>query len=208
MLIYDLLNNPIGFFLWVLAIIFGLTIHEFSHALAGRLQGDHTAEHEGRLTLNPLAHIDWFGFFLLVIAGFGWAKPTPFNPYNLKYPKFGPALVALAGPISNTIAVVVIGTALHIIYRFTGITDTNLMFLFFIQLIQVNVLLAVFNLIPIPPLDGAKLLYTFVGQRHPEVVQFLERYGMWLLLALVFFGGGIISRVFHFFYSLTLRLIF
>jgi len=208
MLINNLIEQPIFFFLWILAIVFALTIHEFSHAFAGRLLGDPTAEMEGRLTLNPLAHIDWLGFFLLVIAGFGWAKPTPFNPYNLKYKRFGPALVALAGPISNTLVVIVIGIALSVAYRFTGVSDTNLMILFFITLIQVNILLAVFNLIPIPPLDGSKILYTFIAHKRPDIVLFLERYGMWLLLALIFFGGGIISRIFVFFYTLTMRLIF
>lgn len=208
MMIYSLLENPIYFVLWVLAIIFALTIHEFSHALAGRLQGDHTAEDEGRLTLNPLSHIDWLGFLLLVVAGFGWAKPTPFNPYNLKYKRFGAALVALAGPISNTLAVVVIGSALAIIYRFTAFPQDNLMVVFFITLIQVNVLLAVFNLIPIPPLDGSKLLYTFIGERRPDIVEFLERYGTWMLLALIIFGDRFISRLFGFFYGLTMRIIF
>lgn len=208
MMINSLFENPIYFLLWVLAIIFALTIHEFSHALVGRLQGDHTAEAEGRLTLNPLAHIDWLGFLLLVIAGFGWAKPTPFNPYNLKYKRFGPALIALAGPISNTLVVIVIGTALAIIYRFSAFSLDNLMVIFFITLIQVNLLLAVFNLIPIPPLDGAKVLYTFIEHKRPDVVMFLERYGTFLLLALVFFGGGFISRLFSFFYNITMRLIF
>ncbi|MBI2411493.1 MAG: site-2 protease family protein [Candidatus Kerfeldbacteria bacterium] len=208
MLINDLLERPIYFVLWVMAVILALTIHEFSHAFAGRLQGDKTAEYEGRLTLNPLAHIDWLGFFLLVVAGFGWAKPTPFNPYNLKYKRFGPALVALAGPIANTLVVVVIGTALSIIYRFGDFAPDNLMIVFFIILIQVNILLAVFNLIPIPPLDGAKLLYTFIGHKRPDIVLFLERYGMWLLLALVFFGDRFIASLFEFFYNLTLQLIF
>lgn len=208
MIILDLLSNPLGALLWVIAIILALTIHEFSHALMGRLQGDHTAEHEGRLTLNPMAHIDWMGFALLVIVGFGWAKPTPFNPYNLKYKRFGPALVALAGPISNTLVVVVIGVALHLIYRFTGLDMNNLMIMFFVTLIEVNILLAVFNLIPIPPLDGAKLLYTFIGHKRPDIVQFLERNGMWLLLGLVILGGRYISAMFYFFYDITLKLIF
>lgn len=208
MLISNLLQNPIDFVLWVVAIILALSIHEFSHALAGKLQGDRTAEMEGRLTLNPLSHIDWLGFILLVIAGFGWAKPTPFNPYNLKYRKYGPALVAIAGPISNVIAVIVIGTVLAVLYRTTGIDPNNLMVLLFINLIQVNVLLAVFNLIPIPPLDGSKVLYTFIGQKYPDVVRFLEQNGTWLLLALIFFGGGFISRLFMYFYNLTLNIIF
>ncbi len=208
MLIQTLLQEPIFFLLWVLAIVFSLTIHEFSHGLMAKIQGDPTAELEGRLSLNPLAHIDWMGFFLLVVAGFGWAKPVPFNPYNLKNKRFGPALVAMAGPLSNILAVVVIGSVLALFYHLTGITDDNLMIMFFVLVIQVNVLLAVFNFIPIPPLDGSKILYAIIGQRRPDIVMFLERYGIWLLLALVFFGGSIIFRIFYFFYELILRLIF
>lgn len=208
MLIQTLLSEPIFFILWVAAIIFALTIHEFSHGLVARLQGDPTAEREGRLTLNPLSHIDWMGFFLLVVAGFGWAKPIPFNPYNLKYKRFGPALVALAGPLSNILMVVIVGVVLSLIYRFTGVDSENLMVLFFVLVIQVNILLAVFNFIPIPPLDGSKILFSFIGESRPEVVMFLEKYGIWMLLALIFFGGNLIGGIFSFFYNFTLSLIF
>lgn len=208
MLAQTLLEEPIVFFLWVVAIILALTFHEFSHAFAARLLGDRTAEDAGRLTLNPLKHIDWLGFILLILAGFGWAKPTPVNPYNLKYQRFGSALVAFAGPISNILLVVVVGTALAVVDRFTALSDSNLMVLFFIFLIQVNILLAVFNFIPIPPLDGSKVLYSFIENRRPDIVQFLERYGIWLLLALVFFGGGTLQRIFQFFYGITIQLIF
>lgn len=208
MLIQTLLQNPIDFVLWAAAVIVALTVHEFSHALAGKLQGDPTAELEGRLTLNPLSHIDWLGFFLLVVIGFGWAKPTPFNPYNLKYKKIGPALVALAGPVSNMLVTVVIGIVLGIVIRVTDLPPSNLMIQFFIYILQINILLAVFNLFPIPPLDGSKLLYALIGDRYPQVVVFLERNGMWLLLALIFFGGGLLTGIFSFFYNLILTLIF
>ena len=95
--ISTLFSDPITFILWLVAIVTALTVHEFSHALAGKLQGDPTAELEGRLNLNPLSHIDWLGLVMLVFVGFGWAKPTPFNPYNLKLKKWGSAIVALAG---------------------------------------------------------------------------------------------------------------
>lgn len=208
MIFQSLLEEPVVFLLWVLAIIMAITIHEFSHAWSAHIQGDHTAVDMGRLTLNPLSHIDWLGFFLLMVAGFGWAKPTPFNPYNLKFKRFGPALVALAGPASNVLIVVVIGAALAAIHRLVGLPADNLLMVFFVFIIQVNILLAVFNLIPIPPLDGSKVLYTFLGTRRPEVVMFLERYGTWLLLGLVFLGSGIISRIFFFFYNWTFDIIF
>lgn len=207
MLIFTLLENPLFFFLWVVAIILSLTVHEFSHALAGKLQGDPTAELAGRLTLNPLAHIDWLGFFLLMIAGFGWAKPTPYNPYNLRNPRVGPSFIALAGPFANILMVTIIGIALAVITRTTDLAPTNLLIQFFLLLIQVNVLLAVFNFIPIPPLDGARVLYLFLDHR-PNIVVLLERYGTWFLLALIFVGGNALSSVFQFFYQMTLSLIF
>ena len=208
MLIQSLFSEPILFFLWVVAIIVALTIHEFSHALAGKLQGDPTAELEGRLTLNPLSHIDWLGFVLLLIAGFGWAKPTPFNPYNLKYKKWGGAVVALAGPISNAIVVLLIGAALAIVVRTTNLPADNLMIRFFLLLIEINVLLGIFNLFPIPPLDGSKVLYSLIGDRYPQVVQFLETYGTYLLIAFIIFGGGLLTTLFQIVYSVVLNTIF
>lgn len=204
----QIVDDPIFFALWVGAVIFGLTIHEFAHAFAGYLQGDNTAADHGRLTLNPLSHIDWVGFFLLVVAGFGWAKPTPFNPYNLKFKKWGPALVGLAGPISNMLAVVVIGLALYIISTFTLLSPDNLMVVFFLYLIQINVVLAVFNLLPIPPLDGSKILFSFIAQKYPHVVIAMDRYGVYALIALVFFGEPILAPIFEFFLDLTQNLIF
>jgi Zn-dependent protease len=208
MLIQSLFSEPTLFFLWVVAIIVALTIHEFSHALAGKLQGDPTAELDGRLTLNPLSHIDWLGFALLVIVGFGWAKPTPFNPYNLKFKKWGAALVALAGPISNAIVVVLIGTVLAIVVRTTNLPADNLMIRFFLLLIEINVLLGIFNLFPIPPLDGSKVLYSFIGDRYPHVVQFLETYGTYLLIAFIIFGGGFLTSLFQIVYSVVLNAVF
>lgn len=208
MLIQSLFSEPILFFLWVVAIIVALTIHEFSHALAGKLQGDPTAELEGRLTLNPLSHIDWLGFALLLIAGFGWAKPTPFNPYNLKYKKWGGALVALAGPISNALIVLIIGAVLALVVRVTDLPADNLMIRFFLLLLEINVLLAIFNLFPIPPLDGSKVLYSLIGDRYPQVVQFLETYGTYMLIAFIIFGGGILTSLFQAVYSIVLNVIF
>ena len=208
MFIQSLFDKPILLLLWVVAVVVALTVHEFSHGLVARALGDHTAEDAGRLTLNPLAHIDWIGFFLLLIAGFGWAKPTPINPYNLKYKRFGSAIVAIAGPISNLTAALIVAIILRLVTTYTAIGPNNLMLLFFLLFIEINTLLAAFNLIPIPPLDGSKILYSFVGGRYPQVVIFLERYGMWLLLALVFFGGGFIESVATFFYNLILGIVF
>ncbi len=208
MLITSLFSEPILVLLWVGAIVFALSVHEFSHALAAKLQGDPTAELEGRLTLNPLAHIDWIGFLLLFIAGFGWAKPTPFNPYNLKFKKVGPVLVAFAGPISNILMMLIFGISLRIIAQYTLLSPDNLMVIFFVLLMQINLLLAVFNFIPIPPLDGSKVLYALIENRYPQVVQLLDRYGFYFLLALVFLFGDAITFLFEGVYDVVTRLIF
>lgn len=204
----NLLEQPIYFILWALAIIVASTVHEFSHALSGRLQGDHTAEDAGRLTLNPIAHIDVMGFILLLLVGFGWAKPTPFNPYNLKFKRFGSAIVALAGPLSNLLIAVIIAIALRIVEVTLHLPSTNLMVVFFLFLVHINILLAVFNCIPIPPLDGSKVLYTFIFDKHPDVVMWLERYGTFLLLGLIFFGGGIIQTIVGSVYQWILTIVF
>lgn len=208
MLILDLFSaHPLYALLWVAAVVLALTVHEFSHGLAARLQGDPTAEEEGRLTLNPLAHIDWLGFVLLLVAGFGWAKPTPFNPYNLKYKRFGPALVALAGPLSNILFTLLVGVAFVVVHQTAGFGADNFMMVFFVLIMYINLLLAVFNVIPIPPLDGSKVLYTLIGHRRPDVVMMLERYGTWFLLLLIIFGGGVLGRIFFFFFTLMHTLI-
>ncbi|MCW1929705.1 MAG: site-2 protease family protein [Candidatus Kerfeldbacteria bacterium] len=203
-----LLENPIYFFLWALAIVLGMTIHEFSHALIAYWQGDRTAEDAGRLTLNPIKHIDIFGFLLLLLIGFGWAKPTPFNPYNLKFKRFGSALVALAGPISNLLVAIVIAIAIRLVEITLQLPSTNLMMIFFLYLIHINILLAVFNCIPIPPLDGSKVLYTFIFEKYPNVVLWLERYGTFVLLGLIFFGGGIIQSIVSTIYNWIFNIVF
>src|SRR3989339_1829095 len=105
-MLFNLLQDPPLLIIVPLAIIIVISLHEFSHALMGYLLGDKTAEHEGRLTLNPLAHLDPFGTVMLLLVGFGWGKPVPFNPYNLKFQKWGPAWIALAGPLSNFLSAI------------------------------------------------------------------------------------------------------
>ncbi|MBI2415689.1 MAG: site-2 protease family protein [Candidatus Kerfeldbacteria bacterium] len=194
MLLHLLQTQPLYIFPWLITVLISIGIHEFCHALAGYLQGDDTAQREGRLTLNPLAHIDWLGLMLLVVAGFGWGKPTPFNPYNLKYKKWGSAIVSMAGPASNVVLALASLTA----YKLAGFSNPlfdqiNLLAVFLLFMVQMNVVLFVFNLIPIPPLDGSKVLYTFLGYRRQNIIVWLERNGFWLLLGLVFLGQGILQ---------------
>ncbi|MCD4760285.1 site-2 protease family protein [bacterium] len=188
----------------ILAIIYALTIHEFAHAMAATYLGDNTAKMNGRLTFNPLAHLELFGALMLLFAGFGWGKPVPINPYNLRWQKWGSAFVSLAGPLSNFISVfifIVIANFLSNILPWD-----NLVFTFLFYLIFINLILGVFNLIPIPPLDGSKVLFAFLPAHLEEFKRKLTINGPWILLALIFIdrftGISIFSRIFNFFINL------
>lgn len=176
-------TDPAQALLLCLAIIIVISVHEYSHALAGYLLGDKTAEHEGRLTLNPLAHLDPMGTVLLIIVGFGWGKPVPFNPYNLRWSKWGSAAVALAGPLSNFIMAVIFAAGLSWVAPHYGLDNYLTMLLIFLVVYSVG--LGLFNLIPIPPLDGSKVLFTLLPARYTWLAVWLQRNGMWLLLALL-----------------------
>lgn len=186
MIIQTLFSDPFIFMAWVIALLIGLTVHEFSHAWVAYKLGDPTAKYAGRLTLNPLSHLDPFGTILLFLVGFGWGKPVPFNPYNLKNQKYGPALVAIAGPLSNFILAIIFGLLL----RFLIAQEASQGFILLLTyIVFLNVILAVFNLVPIPPLDGSKLLALFIS---PSLNQTLERYGLLLLVFFIFFAFPII----------------
>lgn len=175
----------------IIAFVVGITVHEFCHAWSALMLGDDTAQRQGRVTLNPLAHLDpigTLGMLLIAVVGFGigWGRPVPVNPSRLRGRQRGMAVTALAGPLSN----VVLATAFAIPYRFGGglavppFVDTLLL-----QLILVNILLAAFNLIPIPPLDGLKILTGILPNFwYPYLVP-LERYGVGILLVLILLGG-------------------
>jgi Zn-dependent protease len=164
-----------------------VVIHEVSHGYAAYLQGDSTAYYEGRLTLNPLKHIDPIGSILIPIvttlAGFpfGWAKPVPFNPYNLRSQKWGEFWVAIAGPASNLLIALVFG----LIVRFGLLSLPPAFITLSITVIIVNLGLAIFNLIPIPPLDGSKVLFAFLPYRFQQYRVVLERFSFVLVVALI-----------------------
>jgi Zn-dependent protease len=172
----------------IIALLVGLTFHEFSHALLADQLGDHRPRAMGRLTLNPIPHIDPIGALMLVVAGFGWAKPVMVNPAALRGGARDMAIVAFAGPIANV--VVAIGFA--IVYRVLDIVGVDDGFVLrLIQLIvALNLLLAIFNLIPIPPLDGYNVLLAFLPPRQAMVVRQYAPYGVILLLLLVFLPGS------------------
>jgi Zn-dependent protease len=184
-------------------LLVAFPIHEFSHALAAFRLGDGTARLMGRLTLNPVAHFDPTGGLLLVISvmftgfGFGWAKPTPYNPMNLQGGRWGEAIVAAAGPISN----LVLAVAGAIPLRYIDMSGMNVPLLgdFLFLFVEINLVLMVFNFIPIPPLDGSKVLFAFLDPRTSwQVRAFLNQYGLFILLAamlLPIFGGNTLIGV-------------
>ena len=182
-------------------ILFALTIHEYCHGLVANYLGDDTALKHGRLTLNPIAHLDVIGTILMFLVGFGWAKPVPVNPHNFKDPKKGMLLVALAGPISNLVTAIVAGIFLRNLIP-SVIASNQAISGFYSTLIVVMVLsivygvgLAVFNILPIPPLDGSRVLYGLLPDRQALAYSRFEPYGVMVLFALFLFGGRIFSVV-------------
>ncbi len=170
------------------AVLIGLTFHEYAHAAAAYRLGDRTAYHEGRLTLNPAAHIDVLGLIMLYFAGFGWARPVPVNPYNLRGNRGrGMLLVSLAGPLSNLVLAVAAAALLGAFLWNVPYADRIAT-----EIIRINVILAVFNLLPIPPLDGSKILAGILPGSQ-EWLYKLEQYGTIILILLLF--TGIIGRI-------------
>ncbi len=185
-MLFDLLRTqPMVAVAWIVALILALTIHEFAHALVGSWRGDDTAERLGRLTLNPLAHLDPVGTLMLLFVGFGWAKPVPFDPRNLKNPLMDGVSISLAGPAANLFLAVIAAVAYRALGQ-TDLADGSVLPIFLILLVFVNLLLLFFNLIPVPPLDGSKVLDAVLYQaRANRMREFLHRYGPQVLLGLV-----------------------
>lgn len=205
----------------VAILIMSVVIHEVSHGVSALWLGDPTAKYAGRLTLNPIKHLDLWGSFIVPLVmilalgfGFGWAKPVPYNPYNLRDQKRGPAIVGLAGPLSNIIVALIFGLGARFIplgsvikvdivqnlmrFNFSDLavaisgSFASIFFLIFVMIVFINVILAFFNLIPIPPLDGSKLLFSIIPLRTETKIM-LEQFGFVFLLMFIFLFSGLLG---------------
>jgi Zn-dependent protease len=191
-------DDPQLFFAFVIAVIVGITFHEFSHAAVATLQGDQTARSQGRLTLNPLSHLDPLGSIALIIAGFGWGRPVPFSPMHLRNRRWGAALVGLAGPAANFLLALASVVALRLLYSSVlGGFQVDFRVRLLEMLVLLNVILGVFNLLPIPPLDGSRLLSIFLPPSRQNIVYFLDQYGIFLLLGILILAPGLLTPVFR-----------
>jgi len=182
------------------AAVIGLTVHEFAHAYTAFRLGDHTAKDQGRLTLNPLKHIDWMGFFLIVIAGFGWAKPVSFNPDNLKHKHRDEILISIAGPLSNLVIAFLFFAVARLLFFFECFNNTNVG-LGLVNLIVawgiINISLFIFNLIPLPPLDGSHIYLTFLKDTNPRLMMNLYTYGTLGLLVVIIAENSLNINILH-----------
>lgn len=198
------------------AILIALTFHEYAHGQVADWLGDDTPYYQGRLTLNPLPHIDWIGFFALMLFHFGWAKPVLVNPLNFKNVsiKTGMMLVSIAGPLMNILLACVGMIALRLLGfnpalgTYSGSLPELIQML--MPLVQINIILAVFNLIPVPPLDGSKILAGLLPDKGTQFIYSLEQYGPILLLLLIFtnLAGKIIWPLYSVIYALIYGVVF
>lgn len=189
-MIGELSSNPLGFLFWLAALAAAITIHEFAHAWAAERLGDPTPRLMGRLTLNPLAHLDPLGTLMLLIARFGWGKPVQFDPFNLRHPRRDSALISLAGPVSNLILATACAMVLRFLFAYRISLIATVLIAFLHPLIVLNVVLAVFNLIPIHPLDGFKIVGGMLSETHARQWAELEGYGILFLILLIIPLGG------------------
>jgi len=194
---FDFLKNIDLLLIQAPVILLSLTVHEYFHGWTANKLGDPTAKMQGRLTLNPIAHLDILGTILMFVVGFGWAKPVPIDPRNFKDPKKDTILVAIAGPLSNLAMALVAGIALRYMIpkMVSGQISSEGVYpviaIILILTLFYGIALAVFNMIPIPPLDGSRVLYGILPNRYAYAYSRFEPYGVIFLFALFIFGGGI-----------------
>lgn len=186
-MIFGLFTNPISFFAWFVALLVAITVHEFSHTWSASKLGDPTAKYEGRLSLNPLAHLDPIGTLMVLLVGFGWGKPVPVNPLNFDNPRRDNALVALSGPFSNFLVSFILSLFLKLPWGAGGLV----LELFLAPIIILNIKIGVFNLLPIVPLDGSSVVSGFLPQDLSYRWEELQQHGLYILIfsLLPVFGG-------------------
>lgn len=196
----------IDFVFSIAILVFSVVVHEVSHGLMAYSLGDNTAKFSGRLTLNPLKHLEWFGsFFLPIITYFsggfilGWAKPVPFNPYNLRDQRWGEAKVAIAGPLSNFIIAIFFGVIVRYAPQLSLGQD---LFIILNTIVITNLALGTFNLVPIPPLDGSKVLFSFLPYSKINIRNWIEKNSLILMLVFIFFLWQLIAPIVQIEYSL------
>jgi Zn-dependent protease len=197
-MISQLFLNPIAFFAWLSGLVIAITVHEFSHALLADKLGDPTPRLQGRLTLNPLAHLDPLGTLMILLTRFGWGKPVQFDPYNLDNPRRDAAVISLAGPASNLLTAVLASGLIRLAPMVIGAHPALAIQFLLTPLVFLSVTLALFNLIPIHPLDGGKILIGFLPKELAyEWNAILNRYGTLILILLIipFFGSSPISHL-------------
>ncbi|MEA4993436.1 MAG: site-2 protease family protein [Oscillibacter sp.] len=205
------LSTALNAVLRVASVLLCLTVHETCHGLAALSLGDRTAKELHRLSFNPLRHIDWLGLAMMFAVGFGWAKPVPVDPRYFKDPKRGMALTSLAGPLSNfvlALALLLASRGIYLYAEYTPLWDGIFNFLHTTAILSIG--LGLFNLIPIPPLDGSKVVGALLPDRAYFTLMRYERYGMLLLLLLSFanVGGGLIGRGISGVYTAMVNLIY
>lgn len=205
--------NILEIFITLVLFVFSITIHEISHGYAAYMLGDPTAKNMGRLTLNPLAHLDLWGTLLILFAGFGWAKPVPIDPRYFKKPSRDMAIVSIAGPLSNLLISFV---SIFILMKVTAplfnkgiITENyfNALNLLLGSLATLNIALAVFNLLPIPPLDGSKILLAVAPYSFRNFIFSIERYGIIVLFLFLSLISPIISKISQFIINTIVKII-
>lgn len=196
-----LIKDPLAFILIAIPLLYSVIFHELAHGWVAYLEGDSTAKSLGRLSLNPLKHLDPIGTIMLFVFGFGWAKPVPVNFNRLRDRHKGMVLVSAAGIITNML----LAFCALLLNRLLSLSPTSMPALLLYYLAQINIILAAFNLIPLPPLDGSKILMGFASPRVQEFSFRIERYGFFIIIALLYLG--VLNPVINFFQWMMLSLI-
>ncbi|OGK19334.1 hypothetical protein A3G67_00315 [Candidatus Roizmanbacteria bacterium RIFCSPLOWO2_12_FULL_40_12] len=203
-------TNPLLFLIYIAALLIAVAIHEFSHAYVADQLGDPTPRVQGRVTLNPLVHIDLTGILFLLFFGFGWGKPVMFDPYNLRNPRRDAAIISLAGPFSNFVLAGALSLVLRLILSSGASEQSLFIIMLLVPVITLNVILGIFNLLPIHPLDGFKVVGGLLSDDKAREWYQLERYGLIFLLILILPLGGqsmlssVISPAINFFLNLLI----